>query len=327
MGIEILVVIYVLLWIIPCMIIASAKNKSVANAFLASLLFGVFALIYYIFVSSESPKKQKKSNAPFGKIGMVIGIIILLFVAFRMCGGPILETSIEVTPELKTEQIIPDSQPSSSPETSKQEEKEPEVEVYRINEPVLVDYLTYTVTKAETFTEMGSEFMSKTTEGKFIKIYLKITNNAKETKDLFSSRFFIVDENARKFDRLSDDTIYISDGLEFGKQLQPGLSTSGAVVFELPTDVKKIGLVISGDWMSKTQKLIVIDSLRDIGTDTTLKEESQRQMDEAMKQGQEQMEKLMEQCNSPFKCSSSCPEYMDTGKKDCPTGQLCCLKN
>lgn len=59
MAIGTLVIIYVMLWIIPCMIIASAKNKSVANAFFASLFFGVFALIYYIFARSEPPKEDK----------------------------------------------------------------------------------------------------------------------------------------------------------------------------------------------------------------------------------------------------------------------------
>lgn len=61
MAIETLVIIYVVLWIIPCMIIASAKNKSVGKAFAASLLFGIFALIYYIFARSEPPKEEKST--------------------------------------------------------------------------------------------------------------------------------------------------------------------------------------------------------------------------------------------------------------------------
>ncbi|MBU0471517.1 MAG: zinc-ribbon domain-containing protein, partial [Nanoarchaeota archaeon] len=59
MGYEGLITFYVLVWMVPCMVIASAKNKSVGKAFLASLLFGLFALIYYIFARSE-PKKEEK---------------------------------------------------------------------------------------------------------------------------------------------------------------------------------------------------------------------------------------------------------------------------
>lgn len=71
MVFETLVIIYVILWIIPCMIIASAKNKSVANAFFASLFFGVFALIYYIFARSE-PQKEEKEKFECTKCGAEI---------------------------------------------------------------------------------------------------------------------------------------------------------------------------------------------------------------------------------------------------------------
>ncbi|MCK9319904.1 hypothetical protein [Methanoculleus sp.] len=59
---ETLILIYIILWIIPCMIIAHTKNKDLGTAFLASLLFGLFALIYYIFVQSELPKEKEMQN-------------------------------------------------------------------------------------------------------------------------------------------------------------------------------------------------------------------------------------------------------------------------
>ena len=92
-----------------------------------------------------------------------------------------------------------------------------------MNQNVNVDYLSYKVTKAETFSEMGTSMFNKATNGKFVKIYLDITNNAKETKQIFSPRFVLVDNQERQFERLSDDMMYIADYLEFGKQLQPSL--------------------------------------------------------------------------------------------------------
>lgn len=50
MEIISLILIYVVLLIIPTMVIAKAKNKDLGNALGAVLLFGVFALIYYIFI-------------------------------------------------------------------------------------------------------------------------------------------------------------------------------------------------------------------------------------------------------------------------------------
>ena len=185
-----------------------------------------------------------------------------------------------------------------------------------MNQPVPVDYLTYTVTKAETFTEMGNEFANKKTEGMFVKVYLKILNNAKETKDIFTPRFTLVDDKGRNFERLSDDMFYIADGLEFGKALQPGLGASGAIVFELPTDVKGLALLIRGDWLSSSEIVVKIDSITNIGKDITLEQKVKGQIEESLSK-----------CNLPLKCVSSCPEYMGTGQKDCPSGQVCCLQS
>ena len=49
----------------------------------------------------------------------------------------------------------------------------------------------YKITKVETFTEMGISMFEKETDGKFIKVYMDLTNNAKETKEIFTTRFKI----------------------------------------------------------------------------------------------------------------------------------------
>jgi len=141
--------------------------------------------------------------------------------------------------------------------------------IYVMNEGVPIDYLTYRVTKAETFTEMGTSSLNKKTNGKFVKVYLDITNNAKETKQIFTPRFKLVDSQGRGYDRLSDDMLYIADYLEFGKQLQPSLTASGAIVFELPSDSSDLKLSIRGDWTSASEAKITITKIDEIGTDTT----------------------------------------------------------
>jgi|GEM_PF-6475361 len=62
MDIGTLITLYILVWIIPCMVIASAKNKSVGKAFVASVLFGVFALIYYIFAAREEHSESQEGT-------------------------------------------------------------------------------------------------------------------------------------------------------------------------------------------------------------------------------------------------------------------------
>ncbi len=198
--------------------------------------------------------------------------------------------------------------------------------LYSMNENIKVDYLTYEVIKAEEFSAMGTSISNKKTEGKFVKVYLKITNDAKETKNIFTPRFKIEDNKGRKYDRLSDDIIYVADYLEFGKQLQPGLATSGAIVFEMPKDAEELKLIITGDWLSNAEVKIKLSTIKDIIKDTTLKEKQDQILDEAMKESEKKVDELMNSCNAPFKCTSSCPKYSDVGQKDCPIGKICCMK-
>lgn len=248
-------------------------------------------------------------------------VLVLIFVAG--CLNIPTETAKQEIVEEDTPNINQEIVKEDTPPISQEVVKET---IYSINQDITVDYLTYKVLKVETFTEMGISMFNKETEGKFIKVYLKIMNDAKETKQIFTPRFWIEDNQGRKYDRLDDDMMYIADYLELGKQLQPGLAASGAVVFEMPRDSENLKLVIEGDWLSTTKIKVALSNIEDIGKDITLKEEQDRIWDEAMAEGETQMDELMSKCNAPFKCSSSCSEYLDAGQKDCPAGQLCCME-
>jgi len=254
------------------------------------------------------------------KVLLVIVIFVIIMVSSTKELGETKNTIVKpsgqvetkIQPEVKTEEV--------------KEEPEEGTKFYGMNEDIKVDYLTYKVTKAETFTEMGTSMIKKEADGKYIKVYLEITNNAKETKQVFTPRFTLVDEKGRQYSRLYDDILYISDALELGKQLQPGVTAKGAIVFEVAKDAQGAGLVIRGDWLSVSEVGVIISKIYDIGKDTTLKDEVDEAMDEAMEEAEEKVEEMMNKCNSPFVCTSSCPEYMDVGQKNCPSGHLCCMQ-
>jgi len=178
-------------------------------------------------------------------------------------------------------------------DTSTEYEQIP-AKVYSMNENINLDYLTYKVTKAETFDKMGPTAYNKETNGKFIKVYIDITNNAKETQNIFSPRFRIEDNQERIYDRLSDDSIYIADYIEFGKQVQPGLMTSGAIVFELPKDSSNLKLIISGDWTSTSEVKVDLSNIQDIGVDTTSQDEQDETMDALMEESYARTEEMMQ---------------------------------
>jgi hypothetical protein len=245
------------------------------------------------------------------KVNLLLSVIVICFVIF--VSGCTSQSDID-SGDSNLDTQSPQSG-NNEQENIEPENNEPEEVSYTIGNNIDVDDLRYKIVKVESFTEMGSSMMSKETTGKFVKVYLEITNMGKETQTLFTPRFKVVDNQDRKYDRLSDDMMYISDYISFGEQLQPGLKKEGAIVFELPMDSTDLSLEIRGNWVSASEIDVSLSTISDIGQDTTLEDKVQGQIDE-----------MMSKCNSPFTCSSSCSEYMDTGQKDCPSGQLCCME-
>lgn len=208
-------------------------------------------------------------------IGFLFLCMVIAAFVFGMDSSDTGTNNIEI--ENTGQEALTNNQESPSTEDEQKPEK-----VYSMNENIVVDYLSYKITKAETFNEMGVVVYNKETNGKFIKVYMDITNNAKETKNIFSPRFEIEDNQGRIYHRLSDDIIYIADYIEFGKQLQPGLTASGAIVFELPKDSSELKLVVSGDFLSVSEIKVDLSNIQDIGKDTTLKDEQDAMMEEVM---------------------------------------------
>jgi len=181
----------------------------------------------------------------------------LPLLALLLIGVLLLSGCVEFPEETSIDKTTTESS-STNEEIVKDEVKEV---TYSMNENAPVDYLTYTITKAESLTEVGNSVYNEKTDGKFIKIYLTILNNGKETKNMFSPRFKIQDDKGRTYDQLTDDFMYVENYIGFGEALQPGLSVNGELLFELPTDSQNLKLIISGDWLSTKQIAITLNNI------------------------------------------------------------------
>ena len=207
-----------------------------------------------------------------GLFYMKFKLVLLVLVVFLIgCNTEVADTPTKETGDKRAE--VQEDKETPTKETTNGK-------VYSMNEDVKADYLTYKVTKAETLTEMGTFTMDKVTEGKFVKVYLKITNNAKETKKIFSPRFKLIDSQDRQFERLEEDMSYITDVLEFGVDLQPSLTVSGAIVFELPKDSRDLKLSMRGNWLSIREIRIALSNIKDIGHDITQRAEQLKEIQE-----------------------------------------------
>jgi RNA polymerase subunit RPABC4/transcription elongation factor Spt4 len=62
-------ILYFLIIMLPSMLLAERKKRSVFLAFIGSLLFGIFALIYYIVVGTYTPKISFNCTECNAKVG------------------------------------------------------------------------------------------------------------------------------------------------------------------------------------------------------------------------------------------------------------------
>lgn len=83
-------------------------------------------------------------------------------------------------------------------------------------------------------------------DGQYIILDLSMENVGDESVDITTNHFTIVDTQDRTFDASSEQTLWVEndpriqvEGVSF-EQLQPGITTEGAVVFEVPEEASEI---------------------------------------------------------------------------------------
>lgn len=126
--------------------------------------------------------------------------------------------------------------------------------VAKIGEAVTDKDLSFTVSGVKIASSVGNSYTNKTAQGIFTIVTVKIANNTKETKTIDSSAFQIIDSQGRKFDRSIEGQT--AQGLSQGQvdlflqQVQPSLSVTGDVVFDIPKDATGLKLLVKGSMFS-----------------------------------------------------------------------------
>lgn len=232
-----------------------AGFTSLSSSFTVGLVYIFMALV---LLPPANNFLMKKFNIQLSRgIKILLIIIGLIIIASILAKDNMIEQSSNADEDQSSQVLY-------IPQKNTQQETKSEV-VYSMNQDIAVDYLTYKITSVETPLRIGNDFFNKETTGKFVIVNFEIRNDAKETKQIFTPRFNLQDQFGRKYDRLSDDLIYVDDSIGFGEQLQPGVTKSGSIIFEIPKDSMDLSLVISGDWLS-TAKVVVSLKLPEVNS-------------------------------------------------------------
>lgn len=128
-----------------------------------------------------------------------------------------------------------------------------------LNETVQDGDLAFTASNVTTAESLGNQFTTKDAQGMFYVITIKIENKGNKTATFDSSMAKVMDDQGREFERSVEGQT--AKGLAQGnvdlflQQIQPSLSASGDIVFDLPADIKNPVLVVKGSLFGKGAKI------------------------------------------------------------------------
>jgi hypothetical protein len=111
--------------------------------------------------------------------------------------------------------------------------------------------VTIKVNGVETKSQLGDQFSNAKAQGVFKIVNLSVTNGQKDAITLDANSFKLVDNKGREFTYSTDGqtALETSSGSNmdfFLKQLNPGLTQTGKIVFDVPADAKGLVLKATG---------------------------------------------------------------------------------
>lgn len=134
-----------------------------------------------------------------------------------------------------------------------------EQKTYGLNEVVQDGDLAFTVTNVDTVKTLGNQFTKKDAQGTFYIVTLKVENKGNKTATFDSSMAKVIDSQGREFERSIEGQT--AKGMAEGnvdlflQQIQPSLSVTGDIVFDLPENISDPMLVVKGSIFGKGEKI------------------------------------------------------------------------
>jgi hypothetical protein len=170
----------------------------------------------------------------------VVAIIVVIIALVNMSGGKKAETTTAVDQSGKVE-----TKSTTTPTGLSKEGVSSDVKIV--------------VDSFETKNQVGdNEFTKAKAQGIFKVLKVTVTNNQKDAITLDSNSFKLIDDQKREFTSSSDTMMaFGADNSFFLKSVNPGLSVSGFIAFDVPKDAKGFVLQARGGMTGKSITLKV----------------------------------------------------------------------
>lgn len=96
----------------------------------------------------------------------------------------------------------------------------------------------FVVTSITSKHKVGTEYMNQTAQGKYLLIHVTVTNVGKSSQLFTDSNQELKDAEGRKYDADTSAAIYLGDSNAFLKEINPGNSVKGILLYDVPKDMK-----------------------------------------------------------------------------------------
>ncbi|AJH80279.1 DUF4352 domain-containing protein (plasmid) [Bacillus thuringiensis] len=189
----------------------------------------------------------------FGCLG-IIALIVLGAIGAAFGGGDDKEEKASSDPKQETQA------PAAKEEPKKEVKKEePKKELSKEGESSKVKIAVGSV---ESTDSVGGQYLSEKAQGVFKVVEISITNNQKDAITVDANSFKLVDNQDRefKYSTQAQTAFDVGNGGKsdfFLKQLNPGLTQTGKIIFDVPADAQGLVLKARGGMMGKEIKLKV----------------------------------------------------------------------
>lgn len=198
---------------------------------------------------AQPPKKSKAGRNIALGCGIPAGLVVILAL-FGGCAA-LLSAPTPVTSGQPSTNPVQDTDQTSTaePAQSSQPPKTEKAKVAGIGEPVQVGDFEVTVTDIEgDMSQIGPDMLGQTADGQYVVVSVEITNTSDESAFFNSGSPKLLDGAGNEYS--TAPVIPEDQGGELFGQVNPGNTTAGKIVFDIPKDVEPTRITFSGGLLS-----------------------------------------------------------------------------
>lgn len=212
---------------------------------------------------SDSPSLPTDSGTPTARknwfarhkvltvLGAVLGIALIAG-AVNAGGGSAKDDATPPSSAISPA-VVPTSTPADGEGSAEEEPAEGATGEPGFGAAVTSGNLSFTAhSMSEAGATVGSEYLSATAQGRFLRLNLQVLNVGDEPETFFVNHLTLIDAEGRRYDADSSATIYASpDAQTWISQINPGNAVVGDVIFDLPAEAAPVSLEVQGGFLAK----------------------------------------------------------------------------